>query len=950
MQNRLAEGPPGQSEKSAPGQGKDRNTPLPPETMEGSRVFFPMMKNRRIHPFFPVAAGSARYGMVLLLIFFFFAFAAAGGSGNAAEEGVEKNTAGGAAAGAAAADSSSGALLPRTAGSGDTGTGPEVARTMFSHASDQKPVLLFLLLLFLLLLLGGAFLLYWFWRRGKMWRRYEAERMKVILASVNEAVIAVDLEEKIRIMNSAAGFLTGYTDGNAEGKPLMEIFHVINSVDGLALDSPVRRVLKSGLALDSAKQMELLSADGSRYFISVRAFPLRNAAGRTDGAVLIFRNLAREQEQNQSLENARKLLQFTLNNIPLGAAVKDVEDDYRYLMVNREFGRYFPVPSAQTPEGKSDFDLFPPALARKMRERDLMAVSEPDEPKEYVDDFSEYNSSIRVFQVIRTVHIADDGHRYLLEICRDQTEKADRERAFNEARLESRQIFDSVSLPLLLLDRDGRIVRANPAACSIAGKPESEVLSSACNFCFCSFPARPDCCPADECRRTLSPASAVIRAHGKEYKVTASPFFDASGALSGILESASDITPEVEYQRNLKNAMETSLSAREMSQVFLDGVGRTAGQPAKQLEESVAALRKSGAHLDESLRKNLEKIHNSASQLMGLFKNLEAIARPDRKPGASAPQDHLKMIDVRNFLQSLLEHFKEEITRKHLECLLKVPENLPLLELDADCMKQVLSNLLSNAVKFTEKGGIEIEAAFEREDVNTTVGCLRVVVRDTGVGIPEEKLRNLFKPSSISVQTSSQDKEQKNTGMALLMTKRLLARVNGSIQVKSEVGKGSAFTFTIPVAGCRMPLVTAAPPAQKKEKALFSGTVLIVDDIDMNLRVFGAMLKKLGIQYASALSAEEAISLMRTRRFDIVFTDIWMPGVSGEELAGKIKSLPGSASLPVVAVTADTVNRSEVFDARIFKPLSIAKLKTFFEDFSSSVSSVGGGEEEEKKK
>ncbi len=881
-------------------------------------------------PAVTASAGSSPF--FLLFLFSLFSFSVEGKT-LAAERGISLGGTGASSIGTAVL--SHGSAL--TVGAGK----------MFSPESGEMPLLLLLPLFFLLLfLLAGATLLYLFWRRGKMWRRYDAERLKVILASVNEAVIAVDSEEKVRIMNSAAGFLTGYADGNAEGKPLMEIFHVINSVDGLALDSPVRRVLKSGLALDSAKQMELLSADGSRYFISVRAFPLRNEKGRPDGAVLIFRNLAREQEQNRALENARKLLQFTLNNIPLGAAIKDVEDDYRYLMVNRNFGKFFPIPSAQTPEGKNDFDLFPAPLARKMRERDLMAVSEPDEPKEYVDDFSEYNSSIRVFQVIRVVHIADDGHRYLLELCRDQTEKADRERAFNEARLESRQIFDSVSLPLLLLDREGRIVRANPAACSIAGKPESEVLSTACNFCFCSFPVRPDCCPADECRRTLSPASAVIRAHGKEYKVTASPFFDASGALSGILESASDITPEVEYQRNMKNAMETSLSARELSQVFLDGVGRTAGLPAKQLEESVAALRKSGAHLDESLRKNLETIHNSASQLMGLFRNLEAIARPDRKPGAPA-QDHLTMIDVRNFLQSLLEHFKEEISRKHLECLLKIPENLPLLELDADCMKQVLSNLLSNAVKFTEKGRIEIEAAFERENVNTTVGCLRVVVRDTGVGIPEEKLHTLFKPSSISVQTSSQDKE-KNTGMALLMTKRLLARVNGSIQVKSEVGKGSAFTFTIPVAGCRMPLVTAASTAQKKEKALFSGMVLIVDDIDMNLRVFGAMLKKLGIQYASALSAEEALNLMRTRRFDIVFTDIWMPGVSGEELAAKIKSLPGSASLPVVAVTADTVNRSEVFDARIFKPLSISKLKAFFEDFSSA-SSPGEGEEEKKK-
>lgn len=228
---------------------------------------------------------------------------------------------------------------------------------------------------------------------------------------------------------------------------------------------------------------------------------------------------------------------------------------------------------------------------------------------------------------------------------------------------------------------------------------------------------------------------------------------------------------------------------------------------------------------------------------------------------------------------------------------------------DPTRLRQVITNLVNNAIKFTENGGVRIVLNREtNEDSAQNLASIRLDVVDTGIGISEEGKEKLFKP--FEQAESSTTRKYGGTGLGLTICQRLIEAMNSEIYVESLEGRGSTFGAVIDFETSSSAAVEDSAPAPSKtgKENGPSQTVLIVEDNDMNRRVLNGLLEKYGHKADMASSAEEALKKLEQRLYDLVLTDINMDGMSGLEMAEKIRAHnnPAISGLPIIALTGNT--------------------------------------------
>jgi signal transduction histidine kinase/CheY-like chemotaxis protein/HPt (histidine-containing phosphotransfer) domain-containing protein len=268
---------------------------------------------------------------------------------------------------------------------------------------------------------------------------------------------------------------------------------------------------------------------------------------------------------------------------------------------------------------------------------------------------------------------------------------------------------------------------------------------------------------------------------------------------------------------------------------------------------------------------------------------------------------------------------------------------------DPSRLSQVLNNLVSNAIKFTEAGEVQI-SLFEVEpdtagDIRRT---LRMEVRDTGVGVPQDRLHAIF--DAFTQADESTTRRYGGTGLGLAIAKQLVELMDGEIGVESTPNKGSTFWFTIrvPVAeGVEAP-VHAADTADGKR---FSGSVLLVDDNPVNLEVGVGLLNSLGVSVTTAESGEAAVAAAAAGGFDLILMDCHMPGVDGFEATQIIRHTElerGEPATPIVALTANATPNcrqrcNEVgMNAYLAKPFRMSDLEHLLARFLAAFTAGPG--------
>ena len=240
------------------------------------------------------------------------------------------------------------------------------------------------------------------------------------------------------------------------------------------------------------------------------------------------------------------------------------------------------------------------------------------------------------------------------------------------------------------------------------------------------------------------------------------------------------------------------------------------------------------------------------------------------------------------------------------------PAGFPVLCTDEGKVGQILRNLVANALKFTVRGEVRVEATVEREN-----DAIRFTVTDTGLGIAPEHLGLIFE--EFGQVDSPLQKRTRGTGLGLPLSRKLARLLGGDLGVRSEPGEGSVFTLTLPrvysgpadgvlVPGLAPPAsglgsVPPPPPAAVEDDGV-GGDVLIVDDDEASRYILRTALAFTGAPVREAANGEEALRLARAHRPRLVFLDLNMPGLSGEETLARLHADPAGAGVPVILHTS----------------------------------------------
>jgi PAS domain S-box-containing protein len=386
-------------------------------------------------------------------------------------------------------------------------------------------------------------------------------------------------------------------------------------------------------------------------------------------------------------------------------------------------------------------------------------------------------------------------------------------------------------------------------------------------------------------------------------------------------------------EEELRHAREVAESASRAKSLFLANMSHELRTPMTGVLGMLEIAR--CGRLDEKQREAVDTAYSSGRSLLRILNDILDLTKVES--GKLIIEDH--PFSLRDCVNEAIEIIVPEARRKGLELFRSMAEDMPqTLTGDRVRLQQVLTNLVGNAVKFTEAGKVEVSVKPGNE---TPEGKREIVftVRDTGIGIPDDKKDTIFQ--SFCQADDSHSRQYGGTGLGLAISREIVELMGGTISCESREGEGSTFTFTIPiaVAGAETTAspepVKPAPVADAVHKDTPAGRkrLLIAEDDEVTRKVLGFMFQKSDLDFDFAINGVQVVEMWEKGDYDLVVMDGQMPGMDGFEATGIIRGREKERGghIPIVAMTAHALKEDEErclaagMDAYVSKPIDFKR-------------------------
>ncbi len=465
--------------------------------------------------------------------------------------------------------------------------------------------------------------------------------------------------------------------------------------------------------------------------------------------------------------------------------------------------------------------------------------------------------------------------------------------------------------PLVTISIEGKITDMNEATANITGMTREE-LTGTDFFDYFTEPQK-----AREVYQEVfakgSVADSPLTLRHKDGKLTdvlfnGSVYKDDRGNVLGVVIVARDVTDQKRIARELTEAKELAEKLAGAKDQFLASMSHEIRTPLNGIIGFTKILLRNDT--TEIQRHQLDAIKTSSDILLVLINDILDLAKIE----AGKMNIETTELKLSELINSVLGSFELRFQEKELKINKQYDDGIPKILIgDPVRINQILLNLLSNSVKFTDHGGqISISVNLLTQDKEKT--NVEITISDTGIGISPEKLEIIFQP----FMQSSNDTARKygGTGLGLSIVNQLVDLMGGTISVKSQLNKGSAFTISLPLKKS-----TATEISKDIETKIFTNElkqlgklkILLAEDIPINQYLAQTILHDFGFETDTAENGKIAIELLEKNYYDIILMDLMMPEMNGFEATQHIRSkmLPPKSTIPIIALTAD-VTKADV--------------------------------------
>jgi PAS domain S-box-containing protein len=502
----------------------------------------------------------------------------------------------------------------------------------------------------------------------------------------------------------------------------------------------------------------------------------------------------------------------------------------------------------------------------------------------------------------------------------DITERRDIERKLRQEQEFTRRLVECFPDLIVVLDREGRFTYVSERIKEMLGVSPEEYISEQVGQRASPESRsklekmRQNIVSGREAHGQIEVEAQHMDGSWKTLRIAASPLYDETGTIVGMVSSGQDITESKRLEQQL--AQNEKLAS--MGQMMV-GVAHELNNPLTAILGISDLLRERTT--DETSRRHAELILKQARRAANIVQNLLAFSRP--------PTQRRARLQIEEVIQQALQLERASLSQKQIQVKFAAPPDLPAIEGDHKLLTQVFQNMLANAGQSISaaRGSGTIEISLTRANEN-----IRVTITDDGGGIPADIIAKIFDPFFTTKRPSG------GSGLGLAICLAVIKDHGGRIQVQSTAGAGAAFHILLPAASGESASAAKQVPATKADvpgvESLRGHSVLVVDDEEAIREIVEDGLRAREMRVHSVGSSEEAISHLTANDCDAVVCDFNLPGLNGEGLLEKLRAERGDTAPRFVFMTGEMFNpatfaRYRDMGVRVLqKPFHVSALAT----------------------
>jgi PAS domain S-box-containing protein len=739
-------------------------------------------------------------------------------------------------------------------------------------------------------------------KRTEVALRQSEEKYRTILETMQDAYYEVDLAGNYTFVNDALCINFGYTKEELIGTKSLQRQDEANAKK--TYDS-FKEIYRTGEPV-KALEVEYSQKGGTKGTYELSASLIRDAQGKPIGLRGISRDITERKRAEEALRESENKFRSLVENSIVGVYLIQ-EGIFKY--VNARFAEIHGYEIEEMVGKMSPKQtIFPEDLSIVVGNIDKRMRGK-EESIHYEFRIVTKSQEIRHGEVFgsRTIY---QGKPAVIGTMLDITDRKKAEEALRQSEERYRNILESIEDGYYEVDLTGDFTFFNDSMCRIYGYSREEFMDISYRQYTDQETAKKVFQAYNRVYRTGKPdrgfAHEIIRKDGtKRYVETSiSLLKDPSGKPTGFRGISWDVTE--------KKKLEEQLFQTEK----LRAVGEMASGVAHDFNNALAAILGNTQLLlhtaqDEELRETLKIIEKVAKDSSQTVRRLQDFTR-------KGVDQELFKVDVNAVIRDSMEmtkpKWKDEPQSRGVRIeMVSNLEEIPSVSGNASELREVVTNMIFNAIEAMPEGGkVEIRTYKEGRHV-------LIQISDSGIGISEETKKRIFEPFFTT-------KPFTNTGLGLSMSYGIIKRFGGKIEIESKLGQGTTFTIILPIGGEETEEAVSPQAIKKARQAL----ILVIDDDEFVRSVLSRTLAQANHQVTLAENGEQGVKIFKEGKFDIVLTDLGLPGISGWEVCRMIKEI--SPQTPVGMITGWGVekNRSEVeeygLDFFISKPFDFNQI------------------------